>query len=64
MHRRILKRLTLIGAAGLPAGACEGQMATRKMSIEADVVEGSMEPADDATTQGMAEEEPFRGSAR
>jgi peptidoglycan-associated lipoprotein len=62
MQRRILKRLTLIGAAAILLGACEGQMATKEdEGMEADVVEGSMEADDDATTQGMADEEAFQG---
>lgn len=63
MQRRILKRLTLIGAVAFLLGACEGQMATKEdEGMEADVVEGSMdEAADDATTQGMADEGAFQG---
>ena len=62
MQRRILKRLALIGAAAVLLGACEGQMATMEdEGMEAEVVEGSMETDDDATTQGMADEGAFRG---
>ena len=62
MQRRILKRLTLITAAAVLLGACEGQMATKEgEGMEAEVVEGSMDAADDATTQGMADEGVFQG---
>jgi peptidoglycan-associated lipoprotein len=63
MQRRILKRLTLIAAAAVLLGACEGQMATMEdEGMEADVVEGSTDAAaDDATTQGMADEGVFQG---
>ena len=64
MQRRIVKRLTLIGAVAFLLGACEAQMATKEDEgmMEADVVEGSMdEAADDATTQGMAVEGAFQG---
>ncbi len=63
MQRRILKRLPLIGVAALLLGACEGQMATREDEVmEAEVVESQTEEtADDATTQGMADEGAFQG---
>ena len=63
MQRRILKRLTLITAAAVLLGACEGQMGTKDdEGMEADVVEGSMDTAaDEATTQGMADEGVFQG---
>lgn len=63
MQRRILKRLTLITAAAVLLGACEGQMGTKDdEGMAADVVEGSMDTAaDEATTQGMAEEGVFQG---
>ena len=62
MQRRILKRLTLIAAATVLLGACEGQMGTKdEEGMEAEVVEGSMEATDDATTQGMIDEGAFQG---
>ena len=63
MQRRILKRLTLITAAAVLLGACEGQMGTKDdEGMAADVVEGSMDAAaDEATTQGMADEGVFQG---
>ena len=63
MPRRILKRLTLIAAAAVLLGACEGPTSTMEdEGMEADVVEGSMEPTDDdATTQGMSDEGAFQG---
>ena len=62
MQRRILKRLALIAAATVLLGACEGQMGTKdEEGMEAEVVEGSTEATDDATTQGMTDEDAFQG---
>ena len=63
MERRILKRLTLIAAATVLLGACEGQMGTKDdIGMEPDVVEDTMDSAaDDATTQGMSDDEAFQG---
>ena len=62
MQRRILARLGLITAAAVLLGACESQMGTMEDDgMEAEVIEGSMEAADDATTQGMSEDDAFQG---
>ena len=65
MQRRILKRLTLIAAATVLLGACEGPMDTREdEGMGAEVVEGTVEEeamGGDITTQGIGDEGAFQG---